>query len=118
MGIGANRRFIPDGNEDANLACILRHEFDGADRAKADAIEKHGRRLGQPLYGAVENHGIVSPRRTRGVVLRPINEAQEQSEDAKNEDADDEIIRSCFHAYDALAISRPRSPQKYSLTQG
>ena len=48
MGIGANRRFIPDGNEDANLACILRHEFDGADRAKADAIEKHGRNSASP----------------------------------------------------------------------
>ena len=81
-------------------------------------LKSTGEDFGQPLYGAVENHGIVSPRRTRGVVLRPINEAQEQSEDAKDEDADDEIIRSCFHAYDALAISRPRSPQKYSLTQG
>ncbi len=89
---------VPDGNEHADLSRIFRDKLDGANRTKANAVEENGGSLGEPLNGAIEDHVIVLSRRSRGVVFHPVNEAQEQSEKAKDEYADDEMISPCFHA--------------------
>ena len=113
-GVGAQGRGALDLDHGDDPARVLRQQAHVRDLADLDAVEGHGRALGEPADAAGEHdaHGLADL--AARAALQPEHEAEGRHEHREGEGADEGVVRTSLHRIRPDGIGGARAVRRHT----